>query len=367
MDLGWRSLLLFSLSLPTLCAALLVATRSADRPAAFWLAALFTAWAILTTPYIIGFAGAYSVYPWLNFAPFNTELWIGPLAYFYVSALVKAPPPRLFWLVPGISQTLYYIVCFSTMTVAEKTTFNATWHEPYVVPVETLTGLALGVFGLGRAWVLARNYHTQLEQTHSAADRFDPGWVRWFAVAMAVCVSAWLLIDLSSLWLGGISYVDNYWLYLGIGAVFLWLAFEALMRIDWVFPAPQPIDQDSSLGPPNVRSESLPDASSIRQTIEQSGWHRDENLTVGKLARLMGTNQAYLSRAINAGAEENFNRFINRIRVDEVCQLLAQSDASLLELAMDAGFTSKATFNRAFKTITGKTPSQWRVAQRLKS
>lgn len=362
MDAGWRSLLLFGLSLPTQCAAMLIAIRSADRPASFWLAALLSAWVLLTIPYIIGFAGAYDAFPWLSFSPFNTELWIGPLTYFYVSALVKAPPPAAYWLLPGLIQSAYYSVVFVSLTVAEKAAFNSSFHEPYVVRAETVAGLALGLAGFAKAWRQATMYRRAMADSHSAADRFDPAWIRWFVVAMGACVATWLAFDLSAALLGGISYVDNYWLYVGIGSVFLWMSFEALMRCDWVFPAAEQVVRRS----PSRSDDQYADPNVIRDAIKTAGWHRNQSLTVGKLAQLMGTNQSYLSRGINASGE-NFNRFINRIRVEEVCGRLSDSKAGLLDLALEAGFTSKATFNRAFKAMTGKTPSQWRAAERLKS
>ena len=58
---------------------------------------------------------------------------------------------------------------------------------------------------------------------------------------------------------------------------------------------------------------------------------------------------------------KNFNRFINEYRVSEVCLQLEQgSDRKLIDLAMDAGFSSKSSFNATFKKLTGQTPSQYK-------
>jgi AraC-like DNA-binding protein len=43
--------------------------------------------------------------------------------------------------------------------------------------------------------------------------------------------------------------------------------------------------------------------------------------------------------------------------------LIAGGTEDLLTLAFDAGFNSKASFNRAFKAVTGKTPSENRQKQ----
>ena len=60
----------------------------------------------------------------------------------------------------------------------------------------------------------------------------------------------------------------------------------------------------------------------------------------------------------------NFNDFINKYRVIEVKEKLANSANShltIMSLAYDAGFNSKATFNRAFKKHTGENPSKYQI------
>lgn len=81
------------------------------------------------------------------------------------------------------------------------------------------------------------------------------------------------------------------------------------------------------------------------------------------MARLLGTNTAYLSRALNEGLGLSFNDAINRRRVAEVERQLADptADGDLLEIAFAAGFSSKTSFNRVFKAQTGKTPTQFRA------
>ena len=96
---------------------------------------------------------------------------------------------------------------------------------------------------------------------------------------------------------------------------------------------------------------------------EAAGWWRDPELSLDRLARHLGTNTAYLSRALNEGLGLSFNEAINRLRVDEVGRRLASdaADGDLLDIAFAAGFSSKTSFNRSFKARTGKTPSQFRA------
>ncbi|WP_196139905.1 helix-turn-helix domain-containing protein [Aliikangiella sp. G2MR2-5] len=85
-------------------------------------------------------------------------------------------------------------------------------------------------------------------------------------------------------------------------------------------------------------------------------------LTLQELAEAVGVSGHHLSETLNQQAGKNFYLYINQYRIDEVCRQL-QSDQSkkFIDLALAAGFSSKSTFNAAFKQLTGKTPSQYRA------
>jgi AraC-like DNA-binding protein len=85
------------------------------------------------------------------------------------------------------------------------------------------------------------------------------------------------------------------------------------------------------------------------------------DLTLKNLASQMNTNVTFLSGVINSVFEKNFNDFINEARVNEF-QIAKQNpenkNLTLIAIAYDCGFNSKATFNRAIKKFTGKMPSE---------
>ena len=63
---------------------------------------------------------------------------------------------------------------------------------------------------------------------------------------------------------------------------------------------------------------------------------------------------------LNTSLNQNFYDFINTYRVSEVKRRLDEGEAenfSILGIAEECGFNSKASFNRVFKKITGTTPT----------
>jgi AraC-like DNA-binding protein len=92
--------------------------------------------------------------------------------------------------------------------------------------------------------------------------------------------------------------------------------------------------------------------------------YRQEGLTIGRLAQTLEVPEYRLRRIINQQlGYRNFNAFLNDLRVEEACQVLAdpaQETLPILNLALDLGYGSSGPFNRAFRTKTGLTPTEYR-------
>jgi len=91
--------------------------------------------------------------------------------------------------------------------------------------------------------------------------------------------------------------------------------------------------------------------------------YRDEELTLQSLAEAVNATPHQVSWIINEEFHVSFPTFVNGYRVEEVKSRLADpsfNGSSILETAMEAGFNTKASFNRAFKLQTGMTPSEYK-------
>jgi AraC-like DNA-binding protein len=161
------------------------------------------------------------------------------------------------------------------------------------------------------------------------------------------------------------NYYQRFPLYVCFTLLVFYLGLEGWRHSGTRYPLPS--TTTGPLEPPRSESTGRDWAKQGREWLartETAGWWRDPELSLDRLARHLGTNTAYLSRALNEGLGLSFNEAINRLRVDEVCRRLAAdaADGELLEIAFAAGFSSKTSFNRSFKARTGKTPSQFRTS-----
>ncbi len=88
----------------------------------------------------------------------------------------------------------------------------------------------------------------------------------------------------------------------------------------------------------------------------------NSELTLTLLAEHMNVRKEVLSKSINQGLSMNFYRFVNGFRVEEFKRRVeagSHRHMTHLGIAHESGFKSKTTFYKAFKEITGVTPSQY--------
>ncbi len=91
-------------------------------------------------------------------------------------------------------------------------------------------------------------------------------------------------------------------------------------------------------------------------------------LTLPDLAIMIPTTHHTLSRVINEGFNQTFSQYINEKRVNAFLEQLqnGEKEESMLRMALNVGFNSKATFNRAFKKFTGTNPRDYLKEHKLK-
>ncbi len=102
------------------------------------------------------------------------------------------------------------------------------------------------------------------------------------------------------------------------------------------------------------------------QYMKKNKPYLDNELSLYGLATEMETNTHYISHILNNIIKKNFYEFVNKFRVEEVKERIEKGDNdkyTLLSIALNSGFNSKASFNRIFKQNTGKTPSQYLKAE----
>jgi AraC-like DNA-binding protein len=102
----------------------------------------------------------------------------------------------------------------------------------------------------------------------------------------------------------------------------------------------------------------------LMEVMEQERAYRDHGLSIRSLAERVGLPEHQLRRLINDTlGHRNFAAFLNGYRIAEAREALSdpeKTNTPILTIAMDSGYSTLSTFNRAFKAQEGETPSAFR-------
>jgi AraC-like DNA-binding protein len=95
-----------------------------------------------------------------------------------------------------------------------------------------------------------------------------------------------------------------------------------------------------------------------RRLIEQ---HSAEELSLSKVAKAVNISPNHLSEKFKQVTGVNFVDYVARTRFEKTRDLLLNSNRRISEIAFAAGFQSLSQFNRVFKKLSSKSPTEYRA------
>ncbi|WP_394748902.1 helix-turn-helix transcriptional regulator [Spongiimicrobium salis] len=104
-------------------------------------------------------------------------------------------------------------------------------------------------------------------------------------------------------------------------------------------------------------------ADKIQAQMQDEKMFKNPELTVALLSEAIGVRPYLVTKTLSTVFEKKFSDYINELRLEELKSLLAKPESrkyTLLSLAYEVGFNSKASFNRTVTKHTGKSPKHLR-------
>ncbi len=98
----------------------------------------------------------------------------------------------------------------------------------------------------------------------------------------------------------------------------------------------------------------------IKSIMEGDKPYLNTDFTLANLANRSGVGKSYVSQIINEKFDKNFNAWVNEYRIKEARKMItdpANRNLTIEGIANSVGFSSKSSFNAAFRLYTGVTPS----------
>lgn len=333
--------------------------RTGQRADLCLAALLFTLCMSLVTP-MIGFANVYDLNQWLTYFPFAIAYSYGVLVWLYTVFLTDSErrfARREFVLL--IPAAIYLAVRFFLFahSVEWKNWFDTNYGQLFSTAVY-ITELVWNLTFLTLAIRHYRRYRVWLDENYSDTERIKFDWLRIFLYVSAAVLITGAVFDFIDSFVTNLSYIQYFYFQLGLALLTYCLAVAGYLRTETIAVTfSEPVAERRT---PVAASDAERLKSRLEDFIERDRPYLDPQLTLNDLARGLGVNPSALSFTINNGFGVNFNDFVNRFRVEEVKRRLADSGGeTLIEIAFESGFNSKATFNRAFKKFTGASPTDY--------
>ena len=299
--------------------------------------------------------------------------WIhGALIYFYTKAQTQ---PRLQFkrkdwihLLPVILQISISIFVRLQNLYWDGTKESLSWlgYYGYVVWMNNAT-----IYIIASALIIFYTYKSEkLLRTIDANFEIDDKklvWIKRIIRSFLIYFSIVLLVLLLDLVVyksaneGSYFYFTRFYYYpffIGIAVLTYWIGLEGFSRRN----DPELFIKTTATKEDVERLRVI--SQKLQNAMEVDKVYRNQELSLNSLAKQLNLKPYLISKCLSEINQVRFNDYINGYRVREVQRLLEDSSSSkytLLSLAMDAGFNSKSSFNRAIKKQLGISPSELKL------
>lgn len=295
-----------------------------------------------------------------NLLPCYFYLLNAPVLYIYINKLCGTVSKKtvLIILVSAAIEFLVFIIIFIS---AQQGFLSAEQQSAIIGNLSIYQLLALiysSVFLLLSAKVLLA-YRAKASNYYSQLDGKILKWLFHLVSFLLIYYAILLIVNISA------SFVDINLYYFEVIMSFInvffiyWLALSGYKQSQ----KKMIIITTKENEPVITKSDSSILFAAIIKYFENEKPYHNPDFNIQLLAIALNSSYKKLSKAINDSANENFNTFINKFRIDEVKRMLDGEEYahfSIEAIGYEAGFNSKASFYNAFKKFTNTTPTNYR-------
>jgi len=312
-------------------------------------------------------------YPAFIFVSTPFLLLHGPAIWMYVKSLTDQhfsfKPVYLLNLLPFVLCVIDFTFQFYTIPTNEKIEILQTesFKHLFDYPIMIIAMALSSLIYFSWAALMVRRYNRKIKGYFSETTNYDLAWLRVVMIASAIVYTiiyvafvADLVLPVASFqWMHKVSFI--------LGSIYLIvLGFFGHKQGNLFSDRPIAIDLPET-EPMLNETYSLDKREndfihSLLAFMSEKKPYLNAEITLTTLATDLEVSSEYLSKIINGRLGKNFYDFINHYRIEEFktrCTLPENKNFTLIAIAFDCGFNSKATFNRVFKNATGQTPGDY--------
>lgn len=297
--------------------------------------------------------------------------WIyGPLLYLYIRSYIyredRFSRRDLVHLIPVVVefiisnyvkiQNFYWDGTQDSLSWLGRNAYIQWMHKPWQYIVLSV----LIIFYVFQSRKLINGYtssHSKLVQMEDI--RWLEKLLTWFLI-YAVSVIIFTMLDF-----GFYDYAFNpffkFPVFISMAILVYWMGLQAYGRkhSDYLLPEVKKTKPTITVDP-NLHQR-------ITFLMESEELYKNPKLTLTLLAAALDVKSYQVTHVLNTHFKKNFSDFINQYRVSEAIRMINDTEYdhyTLLSLAYESGFNSKASFNRIVKKLTGKSPKELKIAKK---
>lgn len=338
----------------------------ADKILFVWLCVILIhliIFAIISSHEYIGF-------PYLLGLEIPLPLLHGPFLFLYTTSLTDGkttPSNKLLHFIP-YALALLSIIPFLLLSSEDKIIVYQNEGEAY----STLTSIIFfGIILSGMTYSILSlrslvKHKRRIKDNYSYTEKINLQWL--FK----------LIIGLSCIWII-VLFADDEYIFSSVVLYVLFIGYYGIKQVGiftnqlppvypLAFESTEP--SGSSVTSENLKYEKSSLTDNQLEAIHGELVHLMNNkkayltseLTLTMVSQELGVHPNTLSQVINKAEQKNFFDYINTLRVKEFKERVVKPENqkyTLLSLAYECGFNSKTSFNRNFKNITGKSPTEY--------
>jgi AraC-like DNA-binding protein len=303
----------------------------------------------------------------------------GPFLYLYTYQQTSSRRLRLWQWLHFVPLLFMYVLFarFYTLSHEEQVAVWLSGGKGFETPLMiNLYAIYLsGIIYITLSLIRLFNYRRRIVHQFSNTEKINFNWLLYLIIWLVVIWTAVLVLQEDELIFGAASLFVLWLGYFGIRQVQVFTHHPhssdkpgAPVQTPSQSNAVADTDDESvaSIGKYQKSSLTEEDAqlihNQLKQLLQTAKPYTNPDLTLDELAEQLEVHPNHLSQVINAREGKSFYDLVNEKRVQAFIEATSKpgnEQYTLLALALDCGFNSKASFNRNFKKYTGQTPTDY--------
>jgi AraC-like DNA-binding protein len=289
----------------------------------------------------------------------------GPFLYIYIRRLTfrEQKTFRLNWLhyIPAISYFGYFVW---SLTVSNKVmrAFHQSGNANILYFFVILIGMISMVVYIIKSYLLFRVFKRN-QASELSYNQHISKYILSLLIALSCFVILWVFSFVT------IAFFKVYFRYINYDA--MWISSSLLMYFVGFYSLTQPHIfrmpiKSIPTSEKNKERLKVAEVENLQKLIEtamgKEQLYLASDLSLSALAEKLKTTSNNLSWVLNKVYQKNFYEFVNEYRVRDFINRIKHDEhkqLTIFSIALEVGFNSKSTFNKAFKTITQETPSAY--------